>query len=83
MVAVDVELVCREVDVGICSCGVGRFGAGEPVIERPVGTILLGSGLSRRTGMLMNNSDPRPVRLPVRLDDVFEIGSAFEERREG
>jgi hypothetical protein len=33
--------------------------------------------------MLMNNSDPRPVRLPVRLDDVFEIGSAFEERREG
>jgi hypothetical protein len=46
IVAVDVELVCREVDVGICSCGVGRFGAGEPVIERPVGTILLGSGLS-------------------------------------
>lgn len=46
MVAVDVELVCWKENAVICNCGVGRFGAGWPVIDNPVGTILLGSGLS-------------------------------------
>lgn len=64
---------------GICNWGAGRFGAGEPVADKPVGTILFGRGLSRRAGMSRNSSERRTVR----LDDVAEVVGAFDGAFEG
>lgn len=79
IVDVDPGVIRWVLEEGICSWGAGRFGAGEPVEDNPVATILLGWGLSWRTGMSRNNSERRTVR----LEDAVDVVGVFEGRREG